>query len=252
MTSDMQKIYTQLISGIQTYFKQSGISRGVVGLSGGVDSALTLKLAVDALGADKITAVSMPEHGVSSSTGSMHAKALAEALDVEFFTIPINQFLMPFNTTPWPGTPLAAQNLKARIRMTLLYHFANCKNALVLGTSNKSEILLGYGTKFGDLACDIEVPADLYKEEVVALANFVGLPPEIVNKKPSAELYPDQTDESELGASYSELDPILKRLDLGMEALIERGMSSALVHNVFQRVKQNKHKSELPAVIKIV
>ncbi len=247
----MQKIYTQTIEGIRKYFKKSGTTRGVVGLSGGIDSALTLKLAVDALGTDKITAISMPENGISSTANTMHAKTLAEALGVEFFTLPINQFLLPFAATPWTGTPLAAQNLKARIRMTLLYHFANCRGALVLGTSNKSEILLGYGTKYGDLACDIEVIADLYKEEVVTLANFVGLPPEIINKKPSAELYPDQTDESDLGATYNELDPILKRLDMGIESLIDRGMKSSLVHNVFQRVEQNKHKSKLPAVINL-
>jgi NAD+ synthase len=247
----MQKTYSQIISELKNYFKESGLARAVVGISGGIDSALTLKLAVDALGADKVTAISMPENGISSTTGTVHAKGLAEALGVEFFVVQINQFLITFNVTPWGGTPIATQNLKARIRMALLYHYANCKNALVLGTSNKSEMMLGYGTKYGDLACDIEVIGDLYKEEVVTLANFVGLPPEIINKKPSAELYPDQTDEADLGGSYSEIDPILKRMDLGMDALIERGISSALVHNIFRRVEQNKHKSAGPAIIKI-
>jgi len=247
----MEKIHKQLISGLRKYFKGSGAARAVIGISGGVDSSLTLKLGVDALGAENVTAISMPENGISSTENSIHAKTLAEAMGVEFFTVPINQFLIPFNVTPWKSTSLASQNLKARIRMALLYHYANCKNALVLGTSNKSELLLGYGTKYGDLACDIEVLGDLYKEDVFALAGFVGLPPEIINKKPSAELYPDQTDEADLGGSYSEIDPILHRLDLGMDKLIEHGMNAMLVHGVFGRYEKNRHKSVAPPIIKV-
>jgi NAD+ synthase len=247
----MQIIYDRLIKKLKKYFQESGLARAVVGVSGGIDSSLTLKLGVDALGADKITAISMPEHGVSSTSNGMHAKTLAEALGVEFFLLPINQFLLSFNVTPWNGNPLSTQNLKARIRMTLLYHFANSNNALVLGTSNKSELLLGYGTKYGDLGCDIEVLGDLFKEDVIALANFVGLPPEIISKKPSAELYPDQTDEGDLGASYNELDPILKRLDLGMEQMIEKGMNGMLVRKVFNLVEKNKHKTTAAPIIKI-
>lgn len=247
----MQKTHQQIIGKLKKYFKESGLARAVVGVSGGIDSSLTLKLGVDAIGAEKITAISMPEHGVSLTSNGMHAKTLAEALGVEFFLLPINQFLVPFNVTPWNDSSLSAQNLKARIRMTLLYHYANTNNALVLGTSNKSELLLGYGTKYGDLACDIEVLGDLYKEDVVALANFLELPPEIVNKKPSAELYPDQTDEGDLGASYAELDPILKRLDLGMEKMIEKGMNGALVRKVFNLVEKNKHKTVAAPIIKI-
>jgi len=247
----MQKIYEQLIKGIKKYFKKSGLHRAILGISGGIDSSLTLKLAVDALGPDKVTALSMPESGISDPENTTHARKLCEALGAELYTIPINHFLLPFNQVPWSGTSLANQNLKARLRAVLLYHYANTKNALVLGASNKSELLLGYGTKYGDLAADLEVLGDLYKEEVVSLADFVGLPREIIEKKPSAELYKDQTDEADLGASYSELDPILKRLDSGMENLIERGISAALVHNVFNRIEKNKHKTGPPPIIKI-
>ena len=142
-------------------------------------------------------------------------------------------------------------NNKARIRSVLLYSFANTNSALVLGTSNKSEILLGYGTKYGDLAADIEVIGDLFKTEVIQLADHIGLPPEIVNKAPSAELSPGQSDEQEIGASYEELDKVLSKLEMGSQGCIDHGLSAPLVQLVFRRVKENKHKREMPSVIKV-
>ena len=247
----MEKIYQHIIKELTTYFEKSNVSRVVVGVSGGIDSSLTLKLAVDALGPEKVTAISMPEIGVSSAENIKHAKMLSKALQVEFFSQPINSFLSSFKQIAWKGNQTATINVKARIRAVLLYHYANSHQALVLGTSNKSEILLGYGTKYGDLAADVEVIGDLYKEDVYALADYLELPQEILEKPPTAELYPNQTDEQELGASYSELDPILKRLDTGLDELISRGLSATLVHNVLKRVEQNKHKSHMPVIIKI-
>lgn len=247
----MQKIYEQIIKNIQKYFKKSGVHRVVIGVSGGIDSSLTLKLAVDALGADKVTAISMPELGVSNPENTKHAKILAEALGATFYNQTINSFLIGFTQLPWKQHKIAIQNNKARVRMTILYNYANTENALVMGTSNRSEILLGYGTKYGDIACDIMPIGDLYKDEVVALADFLELPGEIIEKEPSAELYPGQTDKDELGASYQELDPILKRHELGLNELIERGMSPTLVHNVLNRIAKNAHKSQLPYIIKL-
>ncbi|MFA5829877.1 MAG: NAD+ synthase [Candidatus Gracilibacteria bacterium] len=252
----MEQIYQQLIKGIQEYFAKTGLSHVVIGISGGIDSALTLKLAVDALGPEKVTALSMPELGVSAQINIEHAYKLCEALEVTFFSQPINPFLIDFARLPWKPSKLAQQNTKARIRAVLLYNYANTTEALVLGTSNKSEILLGYGTKYGDLAADLEVIGDLLKEEVFALADFVGLPKEIIEKAPTAELFSGQTDEVELGAKYSELDPILKKIDLekanfSEEDLIQKGMNPLLVHSVIRRVKANKHKSEMPPIIKI-
>lgn len=247
----MDKIYKQITKGIKTYFKESGLTRTVVGVSGGLDSSLTLKLAVDALGPEKVTAISLPELGVSTEENMMHAKKLSEALGVTFYKEPINQFMICFAQIPWGKGEIAIQNAKARIRSVLLYHYANVEKALVLGTSNKSELLLGYGTKYGDLAADLEVLGDLYKEEVVTLAAHAGLPKEIIEKAPTAELFPGQTDEADLGAKYSEIDPILKRLKYGKDKLIERGIQATLIHNVFSRVENNKHKSDPPPIIKV-
>ncbi len=247
----LKAIHERLIEGIKSYFKKSGLDGVVVGVSGGIDSALTLKLAVDALGAEKVAAISMPEIGLSSKTNQDHAKQLCKALGVKFFVQPINQFLGEFHNLVWSPSKIATQNTKARIRAVLLYNFANSANTLVLGTSNRSEILLGYGTKYGDLAADLEVIGDLYKEEVFALADYLGLPKEIIEKAPSAELFPGQTDEAELGASYSQIDPILMRMEMGAEKLIERGVNPTLFYNIQKRIEKNKHKSEMPPVITI-
>lgn len=247
----MKKIHEQIIKGLQKYFRESGFENAVIGLSGGIDSSLTLKLAVDALGAEHVTGLIMPENGISSDENTYHAKGLAEFFGVKTFTIPINKFLIDFGLLPWKGNHLAAMNTKARIRMILLYHYANTHHCLVLGTSNKSEIMLGYGTKFGDFAADIEVIGSLYKEDVYKLARYLELPDEIIQKKPTAELASGQTDEQELGASYHELDQILKKYTMGIEGLLERGMHPGLVHGVIRRIGQNKHKTSPAPVIKV-
>jgi len=247
----MNEVYKALTGGLQKYFLQHNFKRAVLGLSGGVDSALTLKIAVDALGAENVTAILMPELGLTKEENIEHSKAICEFLGATYFYQPINSFVSDFNTCPWKPPVMAQMNTKARIRSVLLYNYANTEHALVLGTSNKSELLLGYGTKFGDLAADIEVIGDLYKTEVIKLADFIGLPPEIVNKVPSAELAPGQTDEGELGATYNELDKILMKLDFGQKHCIEHGLPIALVQRVFRRVAENKHKTELPFLIKI-
>ncbi len=254
--NNLEQIYQQLVKGLQNYFAQSGYDKAVIGVSGGVDSALTLKLAVDALGGNKVTGISMPEIGVSAQINVDHARRLCEALEVTFYSQPINQLLADFTRLPWKTNQLALCNAKARIRAVLLYNYANSNDALVLGTSNKSEILLGYGTKYGDLAADLEVIGDLFKDQVFALADYVGLPPEIINKEPTAELFTGQTDERELGAKYSDLDPILKKIDLnkpdlGEAKIIEKGLNPILVHSVLRRIRANRHKSEMPPALKV-
>lgn len=248
----MHNIYTKIISEIQKFLKTTNLERVVIGVSGGIDSALCLKLLVDALGAPKVTALIMPEKGVTSDENTKHAKTLCEFLKVEHYTIPINKFLMEMIVLPWKLSELAEMNAKARVRMMILYCYANTKNALVIGTSNKTELMLGYGTKYGDMGVDIDIIGDLLKEDVYKLSEHLGLPTEFLEKKPSAELYKGQTDEDELGMSYKEMDSVLRQIERGVskEDIIGKGISPNVVHKIFRLMELNKHKLTSPHIIK--
>jgi len=250
---DPKKIYQKLIKGLQDYAKKSSFHKAVVGISGGIDSAVTFKLAVDALGSKNVTALIMPELGVTSDLNIQHAKQLTAYFNVKTFYQPINTIAVDFSIAPWKPNKLAQMNTKARIRAVLLYSYANTEKALVLGTSNKSETLLGYGTKYGDLAADIEVIGSLYKTDVYTLAEFLHLPHEIITKAPTAELELGQTDESELGANYKVLDGILKLLEDGKRktTILKAGYPATLVARIQKRINENQHKSEMPPILDI-
>lgn len=247
----MENIYNQLIQGLKEFSKVTHLKRAVIGLSGGVDSSLVLKLAVDALGARNVVGIIMPELKISAAENMQHAKKLAEFFGIQHFKVPINPLLVDYTHLPWKSSDMAFANTKARVRMTMLYNFANSHGAMVLGTSNRSEVLLGYGTKHGDFAADVEVIADLFKTEVWQLADFVGLPPEIIEKPPTAELFAGQTDEKELGASYRELDPILKNYTMGVDKMVSKGMNPSLVRKVLAMIKKNEHKQQMPPTIAV-
>ncbi len=248
----MHNNYTKIVAGIHRYFKENGFEKAVIGVSGGVDSALCLKLTVDALGPENVTAILMPEKGISNEENFMHAKTLCQFMKVESNIVPINRYLTDFLTLPWRPSDIAQMNLKARIRMCILYNYANTHNALVIGTSNKTELAIGYGTKHGDLAGDIEIIGDLFKEEVYLLSEHVGLPDEFIQKAPSAELSPDQTDEDEIGMSYKEMDSILKQVESGLskDEIIGKGLNAQNVHKIFRLMALNRHKLEPPHLIK--
>lgn len=247
----IETIYHNLVTNLRCFFQERGFRKAVIGLSGGVDSSLTLKIAADGLRAENITAVIMPELGLTADENMQHAKKLAEFFGMKYYYQPINAFITDFNTLPWKQNPVAQINTKARVRTIILYNFANAENALVLGTSNKSEIMLGYGTKYGDLAADVEVIGVLFKTQVYELARYIGIPDQIIKKIPTAELAQGQTDEQELGASYGDLDRILEQTDLGMDKIIEKGYPKVLVKKVFQRVALNRHKTENTPVISL-
>ena len=234
----MKRTYDRLIKGIRDYFRRNNIKKAVIGLSGGIDSALSLKLVADAIGNKNITALIMPEKGLTKLENVKDAVNLCKELKVSYKIVPINNFLNEFKKIKeWKQNKNALINTKARIRAVLLYNYANTHNAIVIGTSNKTEIALGYFTKYGDGAVDIEVIGDLYKTEVWELAKYLKLPKNIINKTPSAELYHGHTDEEEIGEKYQDIDLMLKGKKKKSNKIIEL-------------IKKNKHKTEKIPVIK--
>lgn len=247
----MEAIHRQLVKGLQDFMTANLKQRAVLGLSGGIDSSLTLKIAVDALGSAKVCGLIMPELGVSSQENIDHAKKLAEFFAIEHYYIPINSFLVDYNNLKWKPIDLANMNTKARVRMTILYNYANTREAIVLGTGNLTELMVGYATKHGDLACDLEVIGSLYKSEVFKLAECLGLPPEIISKAPTAELRGGQSDEEDLGGSYRDIDNILRKIAGGLDAdaIVERGLPPNLVRKIIRMVEASGHKRKVPPVI---
>jgi len=253
-----QNVHTHITAEVKKYFTTSGHTKAVLGLSGGIDSALTLKLLSDALGPQNVTALIMPETGVTKDENTFHAKGLCKYLQVKHHVVPINKYLLDLLHLPWKPSRLSQMNTKARARAIVLYNFSNTETALVVGASNKSELLLGYGTKYGDLAHDINPIGNLYKTDVYALSEYLGLPDEIIKKAPSAELYKGQTDEEELGLPYKEIDKVLKAYESQdqdkaktMEKLEEENPNFQKIRilDLLERIKKNEHKSKGPYII---
>jgi len=236
----MEQKANKLVKGIKNYFEKNKIKNAVIGVSGGLDSAVSAYLTVKAIGNKNVTALLLPEKGVTMKKDVDDALDLCKRLGINYKIIEINRFIELLNSLPWQKNKIADINLRPRIRAVILYNYANANNALVIGTSNKTELTLGYFTKYGDGACDLEVIGSLYKTEVTELARYLKLPEKIINKIPSAGLYTGQCDEKELGACYAEIDKILR----------SKNFSSRLGKNLLERIKKNKHKSELPFVVK--
>jgi NAD+ synthase len=239
----MDERISQITDGLKNFFKKAGFTKAVVGLSGGVDSALTAKLAVMALGKENVTALLMPNEGTSSQHSKDDARSFAEELSIEHHLIPINAFIETYDYLPWKGSEHARMNVQARARANILYHYANTHGAVVLGTGNKTEETLGYFTKYGDGAVDVMPIASLYKTEVWEMAKALKLPKAIIEKTPSAELRAGHTDESEIGMSYAEIDANLQKFEAGGKA------ETPNEKKLYERIQANRHKSELPPVI---
>jgi len=239
----MDKRIKQIVSGLTDFFKEAGFKKAVVGLSGGIDSALVAKLAEMALGKDNVMALLMPNKGTSSDHSLQDAIAFAEELGIKYRVISIHDYVDRYQKLPWEENVVTAMNIQARIRMTILYHYANSHNALVLGTGNKTEETLGYFTKYGDGGVDVLPIGGLYKTEVWKIAKELKLPKAIIEKTPSAELKPGQSDEGEIGMSYAEIDKILQKFEDGGEP------ESDTEYKIYTRISTNRHKSQMPPVI---
>jgi NAD+ synthase len=233
--------------------RRAGTSGVVIGLSGGIDSALSATLAVRALGTQNVTGALLPYHTSNPDSGR-DAGELARSLKIRHERVDITPMVDAYFASRPDADRLRRGNKMARERMSILYDLSVVHRALVLGTSNKTEILLGYGTLYGDTACALNAIGDLYKTQVRALAEFVGVPEKIRRKPPSADLWPDQTDEGELGYSYDDLDRLLVLLiDQALKpAEVEaRGFARRMVRDVLDRVERNRFKSRPSLIAKV-
>ena len=238
---------------IRDEVSNAGFQKGVVGLSGGVDSALAAYLATEALGKENILVVTMP-YKTSSPDSIGDARSVIDDLGIAYESIDISAMVdSHIRQSGDPGN-MRKGNIMARERMIVLYDLSARDNALVIGTSNKTETLLGYGTHYGDTACAINPLGDLYKTQVWQLAREVGVPKKIIEKKPTADLWVGQTDEGELGFSYKEVDQLLylmideRRND---EELITRGFEKRFIETVKRLVQRNQFKRRPPIVAKV-
>src|SRR6266540_5871673 len=197
-----------LVNFIRSEVTRVGYSRAVVGLSGGIDSALSCALAVEALSAENVLAVRMP-YKSSNPDSLQHAELLVEQLQVPSKTIEITSMVEPLFAFDENSTKLRKGNIMARERMIVLYDQSEVFKGLVIGTSNKTEILLGYSTQWGDSASAVNPIGDLYKTQLRQLSRAMNIPVQIIDKAPSADLWQGQTDEGELGFTYEQVDRLL-------------------------------------------
>lgn len=238
---------------IHNEITRAGFSHAVINLSGGVDSTLSCYLAAEALGPENVLAIRLP-YKTSSSDSMEHAQLVIDALGVQSITIPITEMVDPlFERFPDAGS-VRRGNAMARARMIVLYDQSEAFQGLAIGTGNKTEIMLGYTTLFGDAASALNPLGDLYKTQVRQLSRAMGVPEPIVQKPPSADLWVGQTDEGELGFTYEEVDKLLYLLiDQRFSPLecVEAGFSQAFVDAVVKRVQRNQFKRSLPPIAKL-
>ncbi|MEA2606686.1 MAG: synthase [Chloroflexota bacterium] len=238
---------------IRGQLRQAGFERLVLGLSGGIDSALVAYLVAEAIGAEQLLCVLMP-YRTSSGASRTDAEAVVRALGCASELVDISPMVDAFFAADPEAAPLRRGNVMARQRMTVLYDRSVTWGGLVVGTGNKTESLIGYTTVFGDNACAFNPIGDLYKSQVRQLAAALGVPDAIIRKAPSADLWPGQTDESEAGFSYPVLDRLLfwridkRRTDEEMTAL---GFDPALVAQVDRMIATSEFKRQVPPIAKL-
>jgi len=235
---------------IRQVLDDSGLPNLVIGLSGGIDSAVSAGLAARAVGADRVRGFLLP-YATSSAASLSDATAVAETLGIAHETVPITPMADTFLADIPADQRVRRGNVMARCRMIVLYDRSAAHQALVLGTGNRTEALLGYTTMYGDNACALNPLGQLYKTEVRLLSAWLGLPRSVLEKAPSADLWEGQADEDELGFSYAEADRLLhEMIDNGRDAaaLAERGFAAPLVERVSTRVRAMRFKRQGPPV----
>jgi len=228
-----QRTVTDLKDQIKAFL---GDKKAIIGLSGGIDSSVVAYLCAEAIGKENVIGLHMPY----KSQGTEDSVLIEKSLGIESVLINIGPIVDTFPIIASDNDKLVKGNIMARIRMVLLYQYANAYNGMVMGTTNKAEAEIGYYTKYGDGAVDVEPIADLYKREVRELAVILGVPERIIKKAPSAGLWDGQTDESELGVTYDELDEILKVQNSNMAYLREYGDISPAGRDLLKKYGNDK------------
>lgn len=248
-----EEVKEKIVDFIRPQVKGAGLSRAVVGLSGGLDSTIVAYLAKEALGRENVYGVILP-YKTTSKEDVEDAKEIIKTLGMNPVEIEITPVVDSLLTSLKDADKVRKGNIMARARMIVLYDQAAKYKALVLGTSNKTELLLGYFTKYGDGGVDLEPLGDLYKTQVRQLAKDLGIPKKIIKKVPTAGLWPGQTDEGELGFTYEEVDRLLyhmideKKTD---EELIELGFKKEFIEKVRGKIKNTEHKRKPAPIIKL-
>ncbi len=249
-----QSIQDQMVQFLKSEADAIGVKKVVVGISGGLDSAVVAVLCAQAFGSENVVGVLMPSH-LSSDASAKDAIELCEKFNINYEVVEIAPMVQGyFDNNAKDADPLRVGNLSARMRMSVLYDVSAREGAIVVGTSNKSEILLGYGTLYGDTACAINPIGQMYKSDEFEFAKFICVTDAIINKPPSADLWEGQSDEEELGYSYKTMDDVLKRLvdcrDTKAD-LVAEAISEELIDMLIYRMKANAFKGKLPTIANI-
>lgn len=242
-----------LVNFIKETIRKNGFQNAIVGVSGGIDSAVVLALLQRALGSEHTFGLLMP-YKLSSHESFKDGKDLCEQLNVRYEVVHISPSVDSYFEHFPTDNKVLIGNKCARERMSILYDFSSRKKALVAGTSNKSELLIGYSTIFGDSAAAFLPLGDLYKTQVFVLARHLNIPEKIILKKPSADLWQDQTDEGEIGITYKELDEILYRLvDLRWKSgeIEKAGYSKQAIERIKSMIINSQYKRTMPQVCKL-
>ncbi|MFX1566340.1 MAG: NAD(+) synthase [Promethearchaeota archaeon] len=245
MAIDYEKIKSTITNWLQDYLEKSGCTGFIVAISGGIDSSVAAVLC------RKVTNATLGLILPCSQTpddAAHDAQLLAEQFDIEYLTYDLtptyDSLLMTFGLTPDTPVTIPLANIKARLRMIALYYEANHRNRLVVGTGNRTELMFGFFTKYGDGGADLLPLGDLLKHEVQGLGAFLGIPEHICVKTPSPGLWPGQTDEGELGASYDQLDDLVSEK-------IPQGLTKEQIKHFQQRIANNAHKRALPPICQL-
>jgi NAD+ synthase len=245
-----EKVVFDIQDWIKNYLKTAKATSIVVGLSGGIDSAVTAALCTNAIGKDHIISLALPCE--SSPQDLEDAQFIARQLEIKFCVLDLTSVYEKFLdiTSNIPKVDkLALANLKPRLRMMALYFIGQSKgNSLIAGTSNRAELLIGYFTKYGDGAADFEPIASLYKQEVRKIAEILNIPKKIINKSPSAGLWPGQTDEEEIGLTYDSIDEILYRIDYNLDF---KGINEEDIARVRRLMSVAEHKLKMPPIFNL-